>query len=295
MPTAQWTEPLGLELTYGLDRTAHPAWLVVAHEPQGGKQMRLRFGAGKSVRVVDERICRVEASGPEPGDPDARYFWFEGRSPGHTRVEVRSTPRGVPETALSVSVLARRRISLLFHFVTDRSGNRTVRQPAILGDLVKVLDNIYEPQAAVNFDTAEPGNEVRAPFDIVDAVYEQRDPMDRRRGSNWGALVGRHNWEKLFRAQNDNASLNIYLTPTDTSAGQNENAVPYVDEMNSTCVIEDGREPLETMLPHAIGRLLGCPLNTSDRSQLMFWDATSRRSGNFMPRACSTIVYGRAR
>ena len=60
--------------------------------------------------------------------------------------------------------------------------------------------------------------------------------------------------------------------------------------MNSTCVIEDGREPLEEMLPHAIGRLLGCPLQLKDRSHLMFWDATLRRTGDFIPRSCALTL-----
>ena len=58
MPTAQWTEPLGLEKTHGLDSTAHPPWLAVSHEPQGGKLMRLRFGAGKNQKRV--RIVRTD-------------------------------------------------------------------------------------------------------------------------------------------------------------------------------------------------------------------------------------------
>lgn len=103
MTTSHWTEPLGLEQKWGLDSTEHPAWLLVAHDPQGGgKLMRLRFGAGKVVRVVNERICRVQASTPQPGDAGASYHWFEGRSPGNTRVEVLSSGRGAV-TARSLS------------------------------------------------------------------------------------------------------------------------------------------------------------------------------------------------
>lgn len=291
MPTAQWTEPLGhLERKWGLDRTERPAWLLVVHDPLAGKVMRLEFGAGKRVSVVNEHICRVKPTDAWPGDADASYFWFEGLHPGNTRVEVRAAGKSVPETTLSVTVLPRRQCSLVFHFVTDRGGNRTLRQPGDLHDLVKQLNAIFPDQTAVSFETDEAGSEVRVPFDIVDAVYEEKDPTDRHRGTNWGALIGRRNWEKVFRSNNATRSLNIYLTPTDTAAADNANALPYVDLATGTCVIEDGREPLDIMLPHAIGRLLGCPPRTANRSHLMFWDATSRRTGDFIPKSCALIV-----
>jgi len=100
--------------------------------------------------------------------------------------------------------------------------------------------------------------------------------------------------QAVFRKHNDSRSLNIYFAPTDEPAATNNNALPYVDSTSSSCVIEDGREPVEIILPHAIGRLLGCPLQASNRAHLMFWDAVMRRTGNFIPKACAGTIHGQA-
>jgi hypothetical protein len=293
MPTPKWTLP-PLVQEWGFDDTPNPSWFMVPHSPNADKLLRLAFGQGKTVKSVNERICRVRPAGPDPADPDGTYFWFTGRSPGNTRIEVRSPGGKVPEAVLAVSVFAPRKISVVFHFVQNRGGNRTTRQPGILPDLVNELDGIFDNQAAVTFDTWESGHEVKVPFDIVDAVYEGKDPTDKHKGSNWGELIGRRQWEEVFRKNNDSRSLNIYFTPTSESAATNDNALPYVDVTTGSCVIEDGREPADIMVPHAIGRLLGCPLQQSNRGHLMFWDAVLRRTGDFMPKACAFMAHDQA-
>lgn len=293
MPTPQWTEPVGLT-EWGLDSTLNPRWFMVPHDPAGGKLLRLAFGQGRTVKSVNERICFVRPDDPDPADPDGSYFWFAGRSPGTTRVEVMRAGSRVPETVLSVSVFARRRFSVVFHFVEDRGGNRTTRQPGILESLVNLLNGVFVDQTAVTFETWETGNQIKVPFDIIDAVYEGRDIEDKNKGSEWGELIGRRQWEQVFRKNNDSRSLNVYFTPTNDAPSTNANALPYVDTTSGSCVIEDGREPVENILPHAIGRLLGCPLQRDNRSHLMFWDATLRRLGDFIPKSCATLIHDQA-
>jgi hypothetical protein len=290
MPTAQWTLP-PLSREWGFDDGPNPSWFMVPHNPGAQKILRLAFGQGKTVKSVNERICAVTPTGPDPADPDGVYFWFTGKSPGNTRVEVRRPGAKVPETVLAVSVFAPRTISLTFHFVEDRGRNRTTRQPGILPGLVSDLDGIFEHQTAVTFETWEPGNELKLPFDVVDAVYEGKDLADKNLGSNWGELIGRRQWEQVFRKNNDGRSYNIYFTPTIESAATNDNALPYVDWSNKACIIEDGREPVENILPHAIGRLMGCPLQESNREHLMFWDAVLRRTGDFIPKECARMIH----
>ena len=293
MPTSQWTLPSPMQ-EWGFDDTPNPSWFMVPHNPGASKLLRLAFGQGKTVKSVNPRICTIRPSLPDPADPDGTYFWFTGNSPGNTRVEVRSASGKVPETVLAVSVFTPRSISVVFHFVEDRSGNRTTRQPGILPGLVSRLDGIFENQTAVTFEMWEPGDEIKVPFDIIDAVYEGRDIEDKKLGSNWGELIGQRQWETVFRKNNDRRSFNIYFTPTSEPAATNDNALPYVDWTNNSCVIEDGREPVEIILPHAIGRLMGCPLQASNRSHLMFWDAVIRRTGDFIPKSCAQIVHNLA-
>jgi hypothetical protein len=114
---------------WGFDDTPNPSWFMVPHNPGASKLLRLAFGQGKTVKSVNPRICTIRPSLPDPADPDGTYFWFTGNSPGNTRVEVRSASGKVPETVLAVSVFTPRSISVVFHFVEDRSGNRTTRQP----------------------------------------------------------------------------------------------------------------------------------------------------------------------
>jgi hypothetical protein len=193
---------------------------------------------------------------------------------------------------LEVSVKNGQRQKISFHFVEDRGGNRTTRQPDVVDGLIDLLNGIYEAQTNISFEGWS-GGDIKLDTYLTDVVAEERDAKSKTLTGE-AIIIGKGIWREIFAKKRDNsADFNVYFVPTDEPANTNRNAIPYTD-FDGNCVIEDGREPLDIILPHAIGRMLGCPITTDPNNiqQLMFWDDTLRRSDNFIPKACANIMNG---
>ena len=104
-------------------------------------------------------------------------------------------------------------------------------------------------------------------------------------------IMGKGLWRDIFRKlDNRQADFNVYFVPTEDPINTNRNDIAFVDGTN--CVIEDGFIGLDKILPHTVGRLLGCPV-TFDLNHiqfLMFWNDTIFRSDNFIPKDCAEVM-----
>jgi hypothetical protein len=289
MATPRWKEPtLGLERAWGFDGTAVPAWFMVPHTPGiATKTLRLDFASGKLVRSINPRVASLVEEAP---DPVSRFFGFRGRTPGRARIEVRDPKTNALESVLEVSVKGRLNLRISFHFVEDKAGDRTIRQPDIVEGLIDELNSIYEDQTNIRFSEGS-GGDVKLDLHLNDVVTEEMVAKTKRLTGE-ALLLGKSAWNQIFAKKRDRlADFNIFFVPTDEPVNTNRNALPYTDS-DGNCVIEDGREGLDMILPHAVGRMLGCPFTTDPNhiQQLMFWDDTIRRTGNFIPKACANIM-----
>lgn len=285
MPTPQWKAP---SPEWGFDKNATPDWFTVSHV-EGWKEMQLDFGQGKDVKSVNPRIAKINDVGM---DGQTRIFRIEGKNPGRTKIEVRNLRTKALESLLEVSVKSRRTLSISFHFVEDRGGNRTVRQPGIIDALIDDLNGIYDIQTSLSFQMYSFAD-IKLNTHLTDVVVEEKDEKTKS-PTGEANIIGKGIWREIFAKKGDRlADFNVFFVPTDEPVNTNRNALPYTD-YRGNCVIEDGREGLDMILPHAIGRMLGCPI-TNDLSHiqhLMFFDDTLRRSGNFIPKHCANIMNG---
>ncbi len=288
MPRPQWKEPTtGLEGQWGFDGTATPAWFMVPHGVHHGdsKTLRLDFANGKLVKSVNPRIADITEQSP---DPQSRFFDIAGKMPGRARIEVRDPKTNALESVLEVSVKHKKPQRISFHFAEDRGGNRTIRQPNIVDGLIDDLNGIYKDQTNITFELGWT-QDIKLDIHLIDVVAEEKDAKTKV-PTGEGHLIGKRTWEGIFAKKNDGlADFNIYFVPTNEPADKNLNVLPYTD-ISGNCVIEDGAAGLDIILPHAVGRMSGCPPDFSNRQLLMFFDFVIRRDGNFIPKACANIM-----
>jgi hypothetical protein len=293
MPTPQWKTPDGLERKWGFDNTTMPNWLMAGlseTDQESSKSMELLFAAGDQVVSVNPRIADIKE---EAGSPDAsgkRWFWITAKTPGRTRIEVRDAKTKALKSILTVRVKRLRRIRLSFHFVEDKLGNKTVRKPDIVDGLIDKLNNIYETQTNVRFEMFGVDGNSKVDAILGDVVRQETDGRSKQLTGET-QIVGRDTWRQIFAKKRDRlADFNIYFVPTDDPVNTNRNDLAYWDFDN--CVIEDGFVGLDVSLPHALGRMLGCPatFDFNHIQQLMFWDNAALRNDDFIPKACTNIM-----
>jgi hypothetical protein len=283
MPTPQWKEPtVGLEGTWGFDRTSTPPWLMVGVGQ--GKAMLLEFASGKLVKSVNDRIAAVTEQG---SDPSGRFFEIKGGTyPASTRIEVRNPTTRNLETTLAVSVKGKKRQRVSFHFVEDKAGDKTTRQLDIVDGLIDELNSIYENQTNITFETGVFGD-VKVDMDLDDVVLKGFDPKTKSRTGE--PITLQRPWREIVRKGDKGSDFNVFFVPS-----QSPEALLLTQ--GSDCVIEDGVPLLDVHLPHEIGLSLGCPptVDFNQGHHLMF-SATSNpnvnpRNGNFIPKACANIM-----
>jgi hypothetical protein len=295
MATPQWKEPSNIRGSsfvgvWGFDETATPPWFMVPHRLL--KRIDLDFAGGKSVKSINPRIAKATDTtfGTPSGATQTRDIEIYGKNPGRTRIEVRDPNTKALESTLEVSVKTSRTLRIGFHFVEDKAGDKTTRTPDIVEGLIDDLNGIYDRQTNITFRDGS-GGDVKLDIDLNDVVIEEIDAKTKK-FTGEAIILGKSIWREIFVKKRDRlADFNIYFVPTDKPINTNLNTLPYTDA-SGNCVIEDGREGLDMILPHAIGRMLGCPF-TNDFNHiqhLMFWDDTIRRNGNFIPKHCVNIM-----
>lgn len=288
MAVIQWQVPtLGLDLRWGLDKTARPTWFTVPY--RGSKQLLLQFGKGQLVKSINPPIADVSHDGDEGQNS---FYVIEGKMPGNARIEVRDPRTRELNATLAVNVKTEKEYGVSFNFCEDGSYNKTVLQPGIANDLIAGLNSIYMNQTSITFSLLK-----AAPLELKmimgDIVREQPDVVDPKEKTGYSRLGQSSQWDKVFAANADNG-FNIYFVPSDKPAAQNDTLI-YTKGDN--CIIEDGRQLPSYTLAHAIGRMLGCPF-TSDPNKmnhLMFWHPGVgknffSRSDNFIPRDNANVM-----
>jgi len=143
------------------------------------------------------------------------------------------------------------------------------------------LNKIYNLQTNVFFELGG-SEDFKIDITLSDVVYERGDAGE-------GGLYDKHIWKKIFaKTRGRLDELNVFFVPAHP-VDKNPNAIPYTDDERN-CVIEDGKEFIEIILPHAVGRMLGCPPDFKNKHHLMFFDFNLRRDGNFIPKHCANIM-----
>jgi hypothetical protein len=281
---AIWKAPPGDENRWGFDGNEKPPWLMVHLAPGGGKQMYLDSAAGKILRSTVPHIAEVSDHGT---DGSSRVAWIEGRLPGRARIEVLNPSTGAVEAVLSVRVKRKIFRTISFYFVEDKGGEKTTRQPAIIDNLITQINDIFESQANVVLESGGFQN-IKLDFHLTDVVTLYSS-------SRMEKLYREDMWNKVFRMHRGGFyDLSVFFVPVPIWHGD-RNDVVFTKDNN--CIVEDGAMGPEYVVPHAIGRMLGC-LVTSDPNKinhLMFWDPGSAtsifpRSDNFIPKSCINIL-----
>ncbi len=281
---AVWKAPPGNENDWGFDRNEMPPWLMVHHAPGGGKIMYLDFAGGKRLSSNNPRVADVSDLRM---DGMSRVVWIEGRMPGRARIEVRNPSTDALEGMLTVRVKPKISRTINFFFVEDKGGEKTTRRPNIVDGLIDAMNQIYEGQTNVRFESGG--------FQDIKLDFHLNDVVALNSSTGIEKLYREDMWNKLFaRYRGGSNELSVFFVPVPIWHGD-RNDVVFTKDNN--CVIEDGAIGPDFILPHAVGRMLGCPV-TSDPNKinhLMFWDPGSPtsifpRSDNFIPKRCNSIL-----
>lgn len=277
MPPPQWREPTGLEQKWGFDGESIFPWFMVGY--RSAKSINLDFADGLSVNSINRHIADIVDQGK---DAQSRVFQIWGKSPGRTRIEVRDPITNALLATLAVNVKRAQKLKISFHFVEDKVGDKTIRQPDIIDGLIDGLNDIYEFQTNLTFETSS-FDDIKVDVDLTNVILDKRSEETR--------ISHKDRWNKVFARKRDRlADFNIYFVPIETPVNVNIGDFIYIDDNN--CVIEDGFLGPDVVLPHAVGRMLSCPIITENRLRhhLMFWSPAFTRRGNFIPKQCANMM-----
>src|SRR5262249_2863883 len=124
--------------------------------------------------------------------------------------------------------------------------------------------------------------------------------IERERGNRHKSAA---EWDKLVSKGDPNAAINVFFMPwegTDerrpsSSLGRYQEYPSKILERDGNFICDDGMtdEEVKIVLPHMIGRFLGCAPTFSDReqNQLMHIDrAEGRGNGAFIPKDCANTM-----
>lgn len=293
----QFNEPFNNQI---LDTNATPRFLMIPHRSQ--MTMLLHYSNGEMVRSNDKATASIEevdrntwsrfltrpTGGPTPNHLNpwslpARRFNITGEKPGTAYIEVGFVQR------LEVSVKTQKTHEISFHFVEDISGNKTTRDPNIVNDLIRSLDDIYSPRTNVSFllRRAAP---TQANVYLPDFFRERMDAED-------GITRSQSEWNKLVDKSDNGALFNVFFVPT-VKPKKSSILFPMAHTIGTNLVCDDDRlsDTIINVLSHDIAVALGCN-TTSDpkrRHHLMFESPIDRinlrRTGDFIPKDCVHLI-----
>jgi hypothetical protein len=164
---------------------------------------------------------------------------------------------------LRISVKEKKVIKVSFHFISDSSGTRTNRDPRIVDDIIRRLNEIWTPQANVVFEKKLVDSPVVAK-DMGSVVRFSR----QLEGPPDNVPPSEHDWDDVVAKADPGANLNIYFVWE-----YEQDNTPNVDNtdagtLGTDTVFEDsaGTDIGET-LAHEAGHLLGIsPSDYPDRA-----------------------------
>lgn len=297
----------------GFDRIPMPPWQIV--QVGGGCLMYLHRGDKLVVKSQNNNIATVKEvtdKGQPPFMP--REFFIKGNSPGNTFIDARDPKSSVLVARLEVAVKDTLTLKIAFHFVEDKAGDKTNRQPDIVDDLIDELNKIYVNQTQIQFEKtrAVPVKVNRNLGDVVRQVEAGKDLSEARRKmeNRFRGLkpeiikVGeelvesrpnsKREWSEIVKQGDPTADFNVFFVPWVQPKDRNE--LPNLSlTIGNNCVIEDDGPQPEVTLPHEVGIFLGCPITYDPRNKrlLMFSNPGSftPRSDNLIPKSCANTMY----
>ncbi len=274
----------------GFDATTIPHWLMLPFE-EPERTLRVRNGAGL-VPFTTNRTA-AEVVDPLTGRPlevltsDNEIIYIRGTITGSTEISFREA-NGVAHGRIIVANVAKKTVKIAFHYVQNR-GVGTTRNPGDEVDFVSEMNDIYLPQANIEFETIE-AHRLRITQNLGREVNESQ-----RHSS------GFTEWEIITSKNlNKNARINVFFVRELEQGDEGDATVDDADALATIggveCVFEDssGSDIGET-LAHEAGHSLGARHNkpiTSSIDMLM-WDTTDQR-GRFLPRVHVELMRSKA-
>ena len=216
----------------------------------GEREVTLKDGSG--LTVIDAAASRkyielsqVTAGGNKPAN---RTFRIRGLKEGKTLLWARRGSKNV--ATMVVEVKPERTVTVAFNYVRDTAGHRTTRTANTVAELVRKLNDIYQPQANLTFRMLE-AREVEIPKDLGDKVIRDRK---NAKTDGFSSLVA----ERVKAAQ-----VNVFFVWECQRAGRTHDTDGVAEIATSrnektNCMVEDALGmKFENIVAHEIGHNLG--------------------------------------
>ncbi len=117
----------------------------------GQKEVELLAGSGLTVVDGGAHLKIIELRETTRGGSRAstRKFTIKGLKKGKAVIWAKN--RSKISAQVTIQVIPQRIVAIAFNYVSDSAGNKTKRSPKTANFLLRKLNNIYLPQANVNF------------------------------------------------------------------------------------------------------------------------------------------------
>jgi hypothetical protein len=208
------------------------------------KTLTLHHGHGLSVVSTDTSVAKVTRHGVT--------CLIEGIRTGPARLEVRHG--ATVRAKVDLAVVGRLQVATAFLFVRDSAGHRTHRHHAIVDGLLKTMNQIYLPQANIEF-TKSSVKDVTVAKNLGQVVGTKRNP----RGSpqKWDTTT---EWNDVVAFRDAAARFNVFFVWE-----YEESQQPYTDDADAAtevggknCLFEDhAGHDIGFTLAHEAGHALG--------------------------------------
>lgn len=280
---------LNLGLNDGFDDSISPRWLMLPME-ETFRQMQVVNADGLALVSSNDRIALPQPAlfrqaGPVRITRQTQVFRVFTGMPGDA--EIRAVDSGGRVRGrLLVSVLPQLTVKCAFHHISNpRYGTRT-RRPGDERDLLRLLDEIWDPQANIRFEQVA-SNIGRPPIVMTDRLGAEINAANN----------AAPDWIAVIRHRDRNAQFNVFLVrefETDRE-GTLDAAGNLTDSADAgtvfgECIFEDdisGSRP-ETAgvaLAHEAGHALTLDHDSPIRSTIDMVMFATTAGGRFLPRA----------
>lgn len=255
----------------GFDAKASPPWQMV---PAGGsKEVKLVNATGLTFTSTNTGVATVT-------QPDPFRIIVKGVVKGTAFIEAKNGS-GTVVARLEVAVKTKKTVSTAFFYVSDNAGHKTARALGAEVVLVKAVNDIYLPQANIEFT-------VRSAK--AQAYAQNFGRVVRFSKHLKGVAASQHEWDTVVAQRDPAADFNVFFVWE-----YEQDRTPLIDNTEAgtlrsekSCLMEDktGANAAEEVLAHEAGHLLGVG-DTTDPDELMVGAGVSKRK---LPKAHVNVM-----